>query len=415
MLQCHPAMYLTHLSLTNFRNFIRLETDLPTGPTLLVGANAQGKTSFLEAIHFLAGGSSPHARSDRQLINFLALKERLSFARIVGEIQRQDQIQRIEIRIVLEGVGPENNSRLKKEILINGVKRRVGDLAGGFNTVLFLPQDMQVVEGSPGGRRRHLDAALCQADSVYANSLTEYGKVLTQRNALLRQLQERKREEDQLRFWDSQLTEYGAAIIQARAIGLREMESQAVHIHRKLTRERETLRLEYLPSYNPASPPSFQLDLPMETKIDLASFSRETIQEGFRETLRKSRREEIARGMTLIGPHRDDIRFSANGIDLRYYGSRGQNRTAMLSAKLAEVTWLKQRTGEWPVLLLDEVLAELDPNRRDDLLAHVGSVNQAILTTADVTMFADPFQEEATLWKIKAGTLSPIDPQSGQQ
>jgi DNA replication and repair protein RecF len=142
-------MLLSHLSLTNFRNFVRLEADFPTGSTILVGANAQGKTSLLEAIYYLAGATSPHAASDRQLINFLSLKETLPFARIVAEFHLQGRLQRIEIRIVLEPVGPFGEVRMKKEILINGLRKRVSDLSGLFNVVMFLPQDMRIIEGSP--------------------------------------------------------------------------------------------------------------------------------------------------------------------------------------------------------------------------------------------------------------------------
>jgi DNA replication and repair protein RecF len=167
-------MQLTHLSLTNFRNFVRLETDVAPGPTLLFGDNAQGKTSLLEAIYYLTAASSPHTTSDRQLINFLALREPAPFARIVAEIQRGDRLGRIEIRLTVEAEASSPDGRLKKEILINGVKRRISDLAGAFNAVLFLPQDLKVVEGSPSDRRRHLDATLSQADPVYTDSLSRW-------------------------------------------------------------------------------------------------------------------------------------------------------------------------------------------------------------------------------------------------
>ena len=195
-------MLISHLSLTNFRNFIRLERDLPEGSTILVGANAQGKTSLLEAIHYLAGATSPHSTNDRQLINFLSLQETTPFARIVAEFHRQDRLHRIEIRLQLESTGTLGEHRLRKEILINGLKKKVGDLAGLFNVVMFLPQDMGVIEGSPDGRRRYLDFTLSQADPVYAQTRQEYAKVLTQRNALLKQLQERNLINDEMTFWD---------------------------------------------------------------------------------------------------------------------------------------------------------------------------------------------------------------------
>lgn len=407
MLQSTLPMRLTNLSLTNYRNFIRLETSFPPGPTLLVGANAQGKTSLLEAINYLTSASSPHTSSDRQLINFLAWEESIPFARLVAEVERADRLHKIEIRLLLEENGVAGDRRLRKEILINGVKRRVSDLAGVFNAVMFLPQDLRVIEGSPGDRRRFLDAALTQADVVYARTLREYGHVLSQRNALLKRLQERDSDNGQLRFWDEQLCELGAALIRARALALSELDDLTGPIHLALTRAVEALRLDYRPSYDPATEPKGQLGLPMETAVDHTSIPRETIRAGMLKALQRTRADEIARGMTLLGPHRDDFNFRADGIDLSVYGSRGQNRTAMLAVQLATVEWLKDRTGETPVLLLDEVLAELDPIRREDLLQRVQTSQQAILTASDLAMFNEAFCNSATIWCVSAGTLSP--------
>ena len=401
-------MYITHLSLANFRNFIRLETDFPLGPTLLVGANAQGKTSLLEAIYYLTGAFSPHSANDRHLINFLTIQDSIPVARIVAEVRRQDQLQRIEIRLILEHVGSASEHRLRKEVLLNGIKRRVRDLAGVFNAVMFLPQDMRVIEGSPSERRRWLNSTLSQADPTYANALAKYGKVLSQRNALLKQLQERNGDPDELSFWDEQLCDPAATLILSRALALSELENMAAPIHHDLTRGQETLRLDYLPAYDPAPHPEGQLGLPLETTVNRTGIGRKAIQSSMLAALQSTQPEEIARGMTLIGPHRDEFRFRANGIDMRLYGSRGQNRTVMLSIKLAEVGWLQQRTGECPVLLLDEVLAELDPERRDDLLVRVDAAQQAILTAADLRMFSQDFIQKATTWKIVAGTVGPL-------
>jgi DNA replication and repair protein RecF len=402
-------MRLTHLSLTNFRNFIRLEADFPAGPTLLVGANAQGKTSLLEAIYYLSGAASPHASSDRQLINFLALQEPTPFARIVAELRQHNLPQRIEIRILEEAGEPGEGTRLRKEILVNGVRRPARELAGAFNAVLFQPRDLQVIEGSPGDRRRFLDEALSQADPVYAETITRYAKVLSNRNALLRQMQEAGSPPggDQLAFWDDQLADLAATLIRSRGLALRELEHLSQPIHADLTRGAETLRLEYHPSFNPLPEPQGQLGLPLDAR-DRPAPSRESLREGFLAALRDSYSEELARGLTLIGPHRDDFRIRASGIDLTTYGSRGQDRTAILALKLAEIEWIRQRTGEWPVLLLDEVLAELDADRRLALLAQAHSAEQAILTSADLGMFAEDFRQKATIWEIAGGALRPL-------
>lgn len=402
-------MQIRHLSLTNFRNFIRLEVDLTPGPTLLMGANAQGKTSLLEALYYLTGASSPHSTSDRQLINFLALDDPTPVSRIVAEVHRGDRLHRLEIRLVLDEGRGSNDGRLRKEILINGVKRRVVDLASAFNAVLFLPQDVAIVEGSPGARRRFLDAVISQADPLYSQALTEYGKALSQRNALLKQIQERGTARDQLEIWEQQLAQHGGVLLRGRALALRELEDLARPIHETLTQGREQLRLTYAPSFDPLSQGDGQLDLGLEAPVDRTTIGEEKMRKALLEGFRKARGRDIERGVTRVGPHRDDIRFEATGVDLQLYGSRGQNRTAMLATKIAEVEWLKARTGEWPVLLLDEVLAELDSQRRDELLNRVLQVNQAVLTAADQEMFSEAFRERATLWRIDQGNLSPYD------
>jgi len=394
---------LTHLSLTNFRNFIRLEADVPPGSTLLLGANAQGKSSLLEAVFYLVAAESPHAAQPRQVINFLALREPTPVARVVGEVRRGERPERIEIRVVLESL-PGEEPRLRRDVLLNGVRKRLSDLSGVFNAVLFLPEDLRIIEGPPGERRRYLDIALSQADARYAADVHEYGRVLTQRNALLKRLADSPDGMEQLEFWDQQAAELGAGLFRSRALAVRELETLAAPLHADMTRGAETLRLEYLPAL-PASAAEGQLGLPLEAAIDYTAWPLTEWRERLRTSLERWRAEDVERGSTLVGPHRDELRFLSNAIDLRPYGSRGQNRTAMLSLKLAEVEWLRQRTGEWPVLLLDEVLAELDTDRRRDLLTIVSSSQQAMLTSTDENLFDEDFRRRATIWHVEAGRL----------
>ena len=382
-------MRLVHLALSNFRNFTSLQTEIPPGPTLLVGANAQGKTSFLEAIYYLVGAWSPHTANDRQLIR---LGTQPPIARLVAEIERASRTERIEIRLILEPAA-NGEGRLRKEVLLNGVKKRAAELHRRFNAVLFLPQDVELVEGPPAGRRQQLDATLSQADPNYAAELLEYGRILTQRNSLLKQLQEQRGSSSQLSFWDQKLAEVGGSLMSRRASALSELNRLAGPIHAALTSGVETLVLEYQPSFNP---PSADPAEPWEI---------EALRRELRAELERLRPEEVARGMTLTGPQRDDLTLTVNGLDLRQYGSRGQNRTAMLSLKLAEAEWLVQRTGEHPVLLLDEVLAELDPQRRKDLLERVSTAPQALLTAADEDMFTENFRENSTTWMIQSGDI----------
>ncbi|MEK9164325.1 MAG: DNA replication and repair protein RecF, partial [Chloroflexota bacterium] len=253
-------MRVAHLSLTNFRNYSRLEADLPAGPLILVGQNAQGKTSLLEAIYYLATASSPHASADRQLIHWLALRnDPRPYMKILAEVHTAQEIRRVDIRVELEDAGAALEPRLKKTVLINGLKRRAGDLHGAVNVVLFLPQDMALVEGSPTDRRRYLDTTLCQVDPVYCLALGEYGKILSQRNALLKQLQERNGGSTELEFWDTELCRHGATLIAARAKAIEEIERLAAPIHRELTEGAEHLRLAYQPAFDPLADDTGQI------------------------------------------------------------------------------------------------------------------------------------------------------------
>lgn len=397
-------MYLKHLSLTNFRNFTRLDVSLPRRVVVLTGNNAQGKTSVLEAIYFLAAFTSFQTHTDRQLVNFRAARESLAVTRLVAEYARGGRSHRMEVRLILEPTGV-NGQRLRKEILLDGVKRSMSEVIGHFNSVIFVPQMSQIIEGAPDDRRRYLNLALAQTVPAYARVLSEYNQALTQRNALLKALSERPGNGDQLSVWDETLARLGAQIILWRIQAVQEIERFAARVHSQLTRGAEVLRLAYEPAYDPLPKPSGQLGLKIDTVVDRSGLDLKTIEAGFRERLTQIRGEEIVRGVTTIGPHRDELRFLANNIDLGDYGSRGQVRTTLLALKLAEVQWMKERTQEWPVILLDEVMAELDSQRRTDLLRYVGETEQVLFTTTDTNLFSAEFVEVAELWNVHDGTV----------
>jgi DNA replication and repair protein RecF len=396
-------MQLNHLSLTQFRNFARLDIDIPDGTVLMVGSNAQGKTSILEAIYFLSTLSSFHAENDRQLINLIESRKQLAVARIVADYTRQGKKHRLEIRIIKEK-NRNGVARTRKEVLLDGVKKRSREVIGHFNAVLFLPQMMQVMEGAPQDRRRYFNFALSQTTPQYTENLSEYRKVLTQRNALLKQINETGGDKEQLAFWDERLVKRGAALIYERIQAVQELDQLAGRIHHELTRSGEVLRVDYQPAYDPIPSPENQMTL-IDAPTDRSSVKLEEIEAGFLQQLEKVQREEIARGMTTLGPHRDEMRFLSNGMDLGTYGSRGQVRTAMQTMKLAEVAWIKERTGHWPVLLLDEVLAELDEDRRADLLKHLDQSEQALLTTTDLQLFEPELIKEWQLWEVEGGSV----------
>jgi DNA replication and repair protein RecF len=397
-------MYLKHLSLTNFRNFARLDIDVPRRSVLLVGSNAQGKTSLLEAIYFLATFSSFQTHTDRQLVNFHASKDNLAVARLVADYQRGKRAHRIEVRVIVEAVGALG-LRARKEILLDGVKRTANEVIGHFNAVLFIPHMSQVVEGAPEDRRRYLNLALAQAIPHYAKTLNDYQTALTQRNALLKLLGEKGGDASQLDFWDNSIVESGAQLILWRSKSVQELERLAARAHHRLTRGKEILRIAYDPAFDPLPRPNGQFALKLDAPVDRSSLELDSVKKGFAEALKKLRPEEISRGVTTIGPHRDELRFLANAIDLGDYGSRGQVRTTVLALKLAEVSWMKQRTGEWPVILLDEVMAELDGERRADLLATLEETEQSLLTTTDTNFFTREFVDQSTQWQVQDGKV----------
>jgi DNA replication and repair protein RecF len=397
-------MHLKHLSLTNFRNFARLDIAIPPKMVLLVGGNAQGKTSILEAVYFLAAFASFQTHSDRQLVNFVEARNSLAVTRLVGDYERNGNKHRLEVRLILEPTGT-NGQRLRKEILLDGARKPANEIIGHFNAVIFIPQMSQIIEGGPEERRRYLNMALSQAVQSHAGVLADYGQALAQRNALLKALSENGGDPRQLEVWDDAVAGLGSRIMAWRIAAVRQIELLAARIHHELTHGREILRLHYQPAYDPLPKPNGQLGMKLTTEIDRSAITAEEIKSGFLARLAEVRAEEIARGMTIIGPHRDELRFLANGVDIGEYGSRGQMRTTLLALKLAEVSWMKERTGEWPVTLLDEVMAELDLQRRADLLHYVEDSEQAMLTATDEHMFAAEFLKEAEIWRVAEGGI----------
>lgn len=398
-------MRLEHLSLQNFRNYARLEVTLPDGPILLHGANAQGKTSLLEAVYYLATARSPYTTTDRQLINWGAEQDVLPFAKVSAQVALASGLyNRVEITLTY---APEsaNGARLNKEIRVNGVTRRVMDLIGQVNVVMFLPQDLALVEGPPPERRRYLNVTLCQTDATYCQALAQFEKVLGQRNALLKRIADGESGPDELDFWDEQITASAGVIVAGRQRLLRELEIKARRVHADLSGGVEDLELRYQPGFlaTPNNSGQLSFDVPgldLNRQISAAEIARQ-----YGQRLAQTRGEEIARGMTLSGPQRDELRLLVNGRDLGLFGSRGQARTAVMALKLAELYWMRDTLGEWPILLLDEVVAELDSDRRAYLLSRISGVSQALLTTTEPDIFTEDFLRQAARWQIHQGQI----------
>jgi DNA replication and repair protein RecF len=453
-------MRIQHLSLNNFRNYSRLELDFPAGVVLLQGDNAQGKTNLLEAIYLLSRMRSPRTSTERELVNWLALEEDLPFARLVAQIEKGDEAAplaalerwQIELALVRNQIqGREaNGAALRKTIRVNGVNKRALDAVGLLNAVLFLPQDIDLVAGSPSGRRRYLDDTICQIDRRYCRELQRYGRVLTERNYLLRSMRSRPSDPAELVFWDQRLVEHGAYLTTRRQQVIQQLDEAVQRIHLRLTGEQERLRLEYDASVGRDSRPAaaYQMALAMEEDAgrhpnretsprdsktaERSSGQRETSPRPQRETspasesaplhdtlrlaeddvaanfaaqLRALRSKEVEQGMSLLGPHRDELRFWVNGVDMNVYGSRGQQRTTALSLKLAEVEWVTQEKNDKPVLLLDDVISELDAPHRSQLLATIDQAQQVIITTTDLDHYSQEFLAAATLWRVCGGRI----------
>ena len=402
-------MHLRHLSLTNFRNYVRLELDLPPGLTIVQGQNAQGKSNLLEAIVYLSTGKSLRAGGDSELVSWLVRDEPYPYARLSAEILRGDKTEQIDITLLPN----KGNGRFRKQVRINALNKRAMDLVGMMRTVIFRPEDVDLVSGSPGQRRRYLDIALCQMEPGYCRALSHYQKVLTQRNALLRSLAERGASNpgEQLRYWDEKLVESGGFVVARRQWFIYELEKEAALAHLDLSGGIERLHLRYLPSFDPGQrPTNTRTPYPRsqtlrERGVSYPELTVEQARASFLAHLYAGRSRDLAAGMTLIGPHRDDLGYYLGERNLRTFGSRGQQRTAALASKLAEVAIMTRVSGETPILLLDDVMSELDATRRAMLLEIIPRVKQAIVTTTDWDDFSSELLSQALRLSVHEGRL----------
>ena len=390
-------MHLARLNLIDLRTFRRLDVEFTPGIHVITGSNAQGKSNLLEAIAMLATTRAPGGGTDLDLIAWDALAEDpIPAARLEAEVTTAGGREHVEVSIVGQvvtvGVPPQ---RAARRFRVNGVARRASDLIGRLRVVLFAADDMAIIDGPPAHRRRYLDITLSQLDPAYVRALQRYARVLEQRNSLLKRLQERRGKSDELDFWDGELAEAGAVILAARGEALRVLGRDAATTYAELAAS-ESEALEVI--YEPRVPPAVAGRL---REHDLAA--------RFLDALVAGRNDDVRRGLSLIGPHRDDVRFLIGGHPAGVSASRGQQRSAALALRLAEVAYSKARTGEAPVLLLDDILSELDPARRARVLSVAYGVDQVLITTPDA---AHPSREElpgAVRWRLHAGVLTPDD------
>ncbi len=405
-------MHIKHFSLTNFRNYGRLELPLPAGAIVLRGGNAQGKTNLLEAIYYLATSRSPQAGNDQQLINWIAAEsgEPIIVSRINAQVETQAGRRIVEMRLIRErSEGGRRPYSFRREAVVNRRTVRLMDLLGNLRVVLFLPQDIQLITGSPGGRRRYMDMVLCQMDGVYCRHLSQYNKALEQRNALLRQIAEGTGRRDTLPIFTDKVVELGSHIFVRRAVFMHNLGREAQRIHYEhLTNGSESIRLHYLPRLQESGlnrgGTVAQLTALSEWLQDNAG-DMDVVNGRLQSIMQAAIPTDLARGTTSVGPHRDDWIIEINGRDLSYFGSRGQQRSGVLSLKLAEINWVTIQTNDPPVLLLDEVGAELDGQRRALLLEYVKHASQALLTATDSDQFPTDFMRRAALLTIANGRV----------
>lgn len=358
-------MYVKSLDLLNFRNYEKLSLTLDPGINIFYGANAQGKTNILEAV-YLAGTSKSHRGTrDRDMIRMGE-----SEAHIRMHVDKNDSDYRIDMHL------RKNKS---KGIAIGGVPiRRAGELFGIVNIVFFSPEDLNIIKNGPSERRRLVDRILCEIDRIYMSDLTQYGKCLNQRNRLLHDLYFNPSLESELPVWDEQLVNYGCRIIAKREEFVRMLEDIASEIHTELTGEKEKLTLVYEPNV--------------------------TVEE-FADKVARSRDADRKIKSTTVGPHRDDVCIKVNDMDLRLYGSQGQQRTTAISLKLSEIRIIEERIRNKPVLLLDDVLSELDRDRQNYLLGNIRDI-QTLITCTGLDEFVQNRFEADRTFRVVSGRIN---------
>lgn len=358
-------MIIKSIELADFRNYDTLNLTFDKGTNILYGDNAQGKTNILEAIYVVATTKSHKGSKDKDIINFN--KEE---AHIRAYIEKDEVETRIDMHL---------RSSKSKGIAIDGQKiKKAAELLGLLNVVFFSPEDLGIIKNGPSERRRFVDMELCQLDSFYLYNLNSYNKIVNQRNKLLKDLYFNPSLKETLNIWDSQLVSFGSKIIERRKIFIDQLNEIIYEIHKKLSGNKEELKIKYEP------------DVSIEN---------------FETSLKLSNERDIKLKQTCVGPHRDDFSFIVGDIDIRKFGSQGQQRTAALSLKLSEIELVKKITKDTPVLLLDDVLSELDANRQNYLLNSIGDI-QTIITCTGLDDFINNRFEIDKIYRVTEGKVT---------
>lgn len=357
-------MIIKSIELTNFRNYESLSLEFDKGTNILYGDNAQGKTNVLEAIYLSSITKSHKGSKDQDIIRFGE-----SEAHLRTYLEKDGDTYKVDMHLRKSG---------SKVIAVNGDKlKKAAGLLGLLNVVFFSPEDLSIIKNGPSERRRFIDMELCQLDSFYLYNLNNYNKIVNQRNKLLKDIYTNYSLKETLDIWDSQLISYGSKIIERRIAFINQLNEIIYDIHKKLSGDKEVILIKYEPN---------------------------VLIEEFESKLKKNQEKDIKLKMTTVGPHRDDICIDVNGIDIRKFGSQGQQRTAALSLKLSEIELVKKITKDTPVLLLDDVLSELDSNRHKYLLDSIGNI-QTIITCTGLDDFVNDRFEINKVFKVSNGRI----------
>lgn len=370
------------LSLSDFRSYDHLELSLGPGPHVVVGRNAAGKTNLIEAIFVLSSARSHRASADVEMVRWGS-----EFARTAARVEAAGRIEEPEVVIHARGAGNTlaASGGARKRIRINGVNRRASALHAIMRTVLFAPEDMLLVVGPPSLRRGLLDALVAQREVTAGAVMSTYARALTQRNSLLRRIREEVAARDELVYWDSVICDDGGRILDWRSETMAALARPLEAAHREIAPREPRLTMRYVSNVLPG---------PGE---DHAS--------ALRRRLRETADKEIWNGATLVGPHRDDFVFESEGRGLALFASRGQQRTAILALKLAELDLLTELDARPPLLLLDDVFSELDQERRAHLVRRIGSLPQAIVTTTTAEDLDPALVAASSVWEVQPGSV----------
>lgn len=361
-------MIIKSIELNQFRNYENVQVNFKDGVNILYGDNAQGKTNILEAIYIFGTSKSHRHSKDKEIIKF---DHEEAHARSLFE---------------KNGVDYQIDMLLRKEkskgIAINGVKlKKASELLGIANIIIFSPEDLSIIKNGPSEKRRFVDSELCQLDKVYLYNLTNYNKIVNQRNDLLKDILFHPELKETLDVWDEQLVALGKKIISRRELFVNELNNIISYIHKSLSGGKEDLSIKYDPN---------------------------VLIENYEEKIKRNREKDIKYKLTSVGPHRDDFIFYINGMDIKKYGSQGQQRTAALSLKLSEIELIKTIVGTTPILLLDDVLSELDTNRQNFLLGYIGDI-QTIVTCTGLNEFIDSRLKIDQVFHVADGNVTKYD------